>query len=103
MLGYRLREEHREAPGDRGASRAFGARHWHSPNTGSGSTPSRRVSWPRRSPRAGPSAPQTWSTTGATPPAGHLEDLTDAYRYLASEGADYVTGETLWVDGGTRI
>ncbi|MEF8850804.1 MAG: SDR family oxidoreductase [Haloarculaceae archaeon] len=42
---------------------------------------------------------------GREPPtrAGRPEDLTDAYRYLASDGADYVTGETLWVDGGSHI
>ena len=42
---------------------------------------------------------------GREPPtrAGRPEDLTDAYRYLGSEGADYVTGETLWVDGGSHI
>jgi len=42
---------------------------------------------------------------GREPPtrAGRPADLTDAYRYLASEGADYVTGETLWVDGGGSI
>jgi len=42
---------------------------------------------------------------GREPPtrAGRPEDLKDAYRYLASEGADYVTGETLWVDGGSHI
>ncbi|WP_123537955.1 SDR family NAD(P)-dependent oxidoreductase [Halosimplex salinum] len=42
---------------------------------------------------------------GRRPPtrAGRPEDLKDAYRYLASEGADYVTGETLWVDGGSHI
>jgi NAD(P)-dependent dehydrogenase (short-subunit alcohol dehydrogenase family) len=42
---------------------------------------------------------------GREPPtrAGRPEDLTDAYRYLASEGADYVTGEVLWVDGGSHV
>ena len=42
---------------------------------------------------------------GREPPtrAGRPEDLLDAYRYLASEGADYVTGKTLWVDGGSHI
>ncbi|WP_459192886.1 SDR family NAD(P)-dependent oxidoreductase [Halosimplex sp. J119] len=42
---------------------------------------------------------------GREPPtrAGRPEDLKDAYRYLASEGADYVTGEVLWVDGGSTI
>ncbi|WP_436927949.1 SDR family NAD(P)-dependent oxidoreductase [Halosimplex amylolyticum] len=42
---------------------------------------------------------------GREPPtrAGRPEDLRDAYRYLASEGADYVTGEVLWVDGGSNI
>ena len=43
--------------------------------------------------------------SGREPPtrAGRPEDLRDAYRYLASDGADYVTGETLWVDGGSHI
>jgi len=42
---------------------------------------------------------------GREPPtrAGRPEDLRAAYLYLASEGADYVTGETLWVDGGGRL
>jgi glucose 1-dehydrogenase len=42
---------------------------------------------------------------GREPPmrAGRPADLTDAYCYLASDGADYVTGETLWVDGGSHI
>jgi glucose 1-dehydrogenase len=42
---------------------------------------------------------------GREPPtrAGRPADLRDAYLYLASEGADYVTGETLWVDGGDRL
>jgi NAD(P)-dependent dehydrogenase (short-subunit alcohol dehydrogenase family) len=35
--------------------------------------------------------------------AGTPEDLRGAYLYLASEGADYVTGETVWVDGGASI
>jgi len=42
---------------------------------------------------------------GRSPPtrAGRPEDLRDAYRYLAADGADYVTGETLWVDGGDSL
>lgn len=32
--------------------------------------------------------------------AGHPEDLASAYLWLASEGAGYVTGELLQVDGG---
>ena len=32
--------------------------------------------------------------------AGFPEDLAPAYCYLASEEADYVTGEVLYVDGG---
>ncbi|WP_436929226.1 SDR family NAD(P)-dependent oxidoreductase [Halosimplex halobium] len=42
---------------------------------------------------------------GREPPtrAGRPADLKDAYRYLASEGADYVTGEVLWVDGGDSL
>ncbi len=35
--------------------------------------------------------------------AGTPEDVRDAYLYLASEGAAYVTGETLWVDGGAHV
>ena len=35
--------------------------------------------------------------------AGRPADLADAYLYLASEGADYVTGEQLRVDGGSRL
>ena len=42
---------------------------------------------------------------GRSPPtrAGRPADLAGAYLYLASEGADYVTGEQVWVDGGSRI
>lgn len=42
---------------------------------------------------------------GREPPtrAGRPDDLQDAYLYLASDGADYVTGETLWVDGGSHL
>jgi len=32
--------------------------------------------------------------------AGRPDDLPGAYLYLASAQADYVTGETVWVDGG---
>jgi NAD(P)-dependent dehydrogenase (short-subunit alcohol dehydrogenase family) len=32
--------------------------------------------------------------------AGRPSDLPGAYLYLASAQADYVTGETVWVDGG---
>ena len=41
----------------------------------------------------------------ATPPlrAGRPDDLVGAYLYLASEQADYVTGEQIWVDGGSQI
>ncbi|MDZ5811742.1 SDR family NAD(P)-dependent oxidoreductase [Halorubrum sp. AD140] len=35
--------------------------------------------------------------------AGAPGDLRDAYLYLASEGASYVTGETVWVDGGASL
>jgi len=35
--------------------------------------------------------------------AGSPSDLRDAYLYLASEGAGYVTGETVWVDGGASL
>ena len=35
--------------------------------------------------------------------AGIPADLRDAYLYLASEGAGYVTGETVWVDGGASL
>lgn len=35
--------------------------------------------------------------------AGRPADLVGAYLYLASEQADYVTGEGLWVDGGSQI
>ncbi|MFC6823423.1 SDR family NAD(P)-dependent oxidoreductase [Halopelagius fulvigenes] len=31
------------------------------------------------------------------------DELADAYLYLASDGASYVTGETLWVDGGGHV
>jgi glucose 1-dehydrogenase len=42
---------------------------------------------------------------GREPPtrAGLPADLRGAYLYLASESADYVTGETLWVDGGASL
>ena len=44
-------------------------------------------------------------SSGNSPPmrAGRPADLADAYLYLASEGADYVTGEQLRVDGGSRL
>jgi NAD(P)-dependent dehydrogenase (short-subunit alcohol dehydrogenase family) len=35
--------------------------------------------------------------------AGTPADLRDAYLYLASDGAGYVTGETVWVDGGASL
>ncbi|TKX74841.1 SDR family oxidoreductase [Halorubrum sp. GN11_10-6_MGM] len=35
--------------------------------------------------------------------AGTPADLRDAYLYLASEDASYVTGETVWVDGGASL
>jgi NAD(P)-dependent dehydrogenase (short-subunit alcohol dehydrogenase family) len=35
--------------------------------------------------------------------AGTPADLRDAYLYLAAEGASYVTGETVWVDGGASL
>jgi NAD(P)-dependent dehydrogenase (short-subunit alcohol dehydrogenase family) len=35
--------------------------------------------------------------------AGTPADLRGAYLYLASADADYVTGETVWVDGGSRL
>jgi len=35
--------------------------------------------------------------------AGTPADLRGAYLYLASEGAGYVTGETVWVDGGASL
>ena len=48
------------------------------------------------------------SAAGSLPPApisraGTPADLRDAYLYLASEGASYVTGETVWVDGGASL
>ncbi|MCL7416600.1 MAG: SDR family oxidoreductase [Halalkalicoccus sp.] len=45
--------------------------------------------------------------TGETPDlplyAGVPGDLPGAYLYLASEEASYVTGETVWVDGGGHV
>ena len=35
--------------------------------------------------------------------AGVPADLRGAYLYLASAQANYVTGETVWVDGGSRL
>jgi NAD(P)-dependent dehydrogenase (short-subunit alcohol dehydrogenase family) len=35
--------------------------------------------------------------------AGRPADLPGAYLYLASEDASYVTGETVWVDGGASL
>jgi NAD(P)-dependent dehydrogenase (short-subunit alcohol dehydrogenase family) len=34
---------------------------------------------------------------------GTPSDLPGAYLYLASESASYVTGETVWVDGGASL
>jgi NAD(P)-dependent dehydrogenase (short-subunit alcohol dehydrogenase family) len=31
------------------------------------------------------------------------EEIADAVRYLASERASYITGQTLYVDGGTTV
>ena len=39
-------------------------------------------------------------TEGLPSRAGQPSDLPGAYLYLASAQADYVTGETVWVDGG---
>jgi len=39
-------------------------------------------------------------TEGLPSRAGRPSDLPGAYLYLASAQADYVTGETVWVDGG---
>ncbi|ADJ14060.1 SDR family NAD(P)-dependent oxidoreductase [Halalkalicoccus jeotgali] len=45
--------------------------------------------------------------TGETPDlpryAGKPADLPGAYLYLASDDASYVTGETIWVDGGGHV
>ncbi|WP_276278736.1 SDR family NAD(P)-dependent oxidoreductase [Haloarcula regularis] len=35
--------------------------------------------------------------------AGTPEDVAPAYLYLASDAAQYVTGELLWVDGGWQV
>jgi NAD(P)-dependent dehydrogenase (short-subunit alcohol dehydrogenase family) len=43
------------------------------------------------------------SPTSPPTRAGRPEDLAGAYLYLASEQADYVTGEQLQVDGGSQI
>lgn len=50
---------------------------------------------------------QEMGPTGETPDlprrAGMPSDLPGAYLYLASEEASYVTGETVWVDGGGHV
>ncbi len=35
--------------------------------------------------------------------AGKVEDIASAVVWLASDEADYVTGETLFVDGGMEL
>jgi 3-oxoacyl-[acyl-carrier protein] reductase len=34
---------------------------------------------------------------------GHPRDIARAILFLASEEASYITGETITVDGGTRL
>ncbi len=50
---------------------------------------------------------QEMTPTGETPDlplrAGLPADLPGAYLYLASDEASYVTGETVWVDGGGHV
>lgn len=48
-------------------------------------------------------ASQIGESDGLPSRSGVPEDLRDAYLYLASEGASYVTGETVWVDGGASL
>ena len=45
------------------------------------------------------------STVGMVPlkRAGQPEDIADAAVFLASSGADYITGETIAVDGGWTV
>jgi NAD(P)-dependent dehydrogenase (short-subunit alcohol dehydrogenase family) len=42
-------------------------------------------------------------TPGLPHRAADPEELASAYLYLASENASYVTGETVWVDGGGHV
>nr|WP_321169914.1 SDR family oxidoreductase [Salinigranum rubrum] len=35
--------------------------------------------------------------------AGEPADVAGAYLFLASDDAGYVTGDTLWVDGGLQV
>ncbi|WP_066414465.1 SDR family NAD(P)-dependent oxidoreductase [Halorubrum aethiopicum] len=48
-------------------------------------------------------ASEIGASDGLPSRAGTPADLRDAYLFLASEGADYVTGETVWVDGGASL
>ncbi len=42
----------------------------------------------------------TWSPLTPLRRVGQVEDVAKAVMYLASDGADFVTGQTLYVDGG---
>jgi NAD(P)-dependent dehydrogenase (short-subunit alcohol dehydrogenase family) len=42
-------------------------------------------------------------TPGLPHRAADPEEMASAYLYLASENASYVTGETMWVDGGGHV
>ena len=66
-------------------------------------TRSRRGSSRRRSPHAVASDPQKWNANAARTFVGRngeLPDLAGTAIYLASRASDYVTGQTIFVDGG---
>jgi NAD(P)-dependent dehydrogenase (short-subunit alcohol dehydrogenase family) len=42
----------------------------------------------------------TWSAITPLRRIGQTKDVADVVLYLASPGASFVTGQTLWVDGG---
>jgi NAD(P)-dependent dehydrogenase (short-subunit alcohol dehydrogenase family) len=42
----------------------------------------------------------TWAALTPLGRVGEPADIARAVRFLASEGGDFITGQTIWVDGG---
>jgi NAD(P)-dependent dehydrogenase (short-subunit alcohol dehydrogenase family) len=42
----------------------------------------------------------TWGAVAPMRRVGNVQDVAEAVAYLVSESADFVTGQTLYVDGG---